>query len=80
VRLPSKKQISLIINNLIDDALEYRVGAITPEHVIYTRKNAAGETEQHAIPSNFVLWSTGIAMNPFAHRVTSLLPNQVCVW
>jgi hypothetical protein len=28
------------------------------------------------IPANFVLWSTGIAMNPFAQRLTSLLPNQ----
>lgn len=29
------------------------------------------------IPANFVLWSTGIAMNPFTARVSSLLPNQV---
>ncbi|KAJ6525745.1 hypothetical protein B0H19DRAFT_971188 [Mycena capillaripes] len=61
----------------VDLVTSARVGAITPEHVIYTVKNAAGETEQHTIPSNFVLWSTGIAMNPFAERVTSLLPNQV---
>ncbi|KAJ7085784.1 hypothetical protein B0H15DRAFT_369914 [Mycena belliarum] len=54
-----------------------RVGAVTPEHVIYTIKNAEGTTEQHTIPSNFVLWSTGIAMNPFTERVTGLLPNQV---
>jgi NADH dehydrogenase FAD-containing subunit len=31
----------------------------------------------YQIPSNFVLWSTGIAMNPFTARVSSLLPNQV---
>ncbi|KAJ7286128.1 hypothetical protein C8J57DRAFT_1286800 [Mycena rebaudengoi] len=54
-----------------------RVGAVTPEHVIYTTKNAQGQTEQHTIPSNFVLWSTGIAMNPFTSRVSDLLPNQV---
>ncbi|KAJ7905837.1 pyridine nucleotide-disulfide oxidoreductase-domain-containing protein [Mycena olivaceomarginata] len=48
-----------------------------PSHVLYTVKNAQGESEQHSIPSNFVLWSTGIAMNPFAERVSSLLPNQV---
>ncbi|KAK7037985.1 hypothetical protein R3P38DRAFT_2903787 [Favolaschia claudopus] len=60
--------------NLVTSA---RVGAVTPEHVIYTVKTAQGEVEQHTIPSNFVLWSTGIAMNPFAHRVTDLLPNQV---
>ncbi len=29
------------------------------------------------MPANFVLWSTGIAMNPFSERVSSLLPNQV---
>ncbi|KAF9014039.1 pyridine nucleotide-disulfide oxidoreductase-domain-containing protein [Cyathus striatus] len=40
-----------------------RVAAITPEH--------------HTIPTNFVLWSTGIAMNPFTERVSNLLPNQV---
>jgi NADH dehydrogenase len=32
---------------------------------------------EHTIPTNFVLWSTGIAMNPFTSRVSSLLPNQV---
>ncbi|KAJ7087750.1 mitochondrial NADH dehydrogenase [Mycena epipterygia] len=61
----------------VDLVTSARVGAITPEHVIYTVKNAAGETTQHSIPSNFVLWSTGIAMNPFTERVSSLLPNQV---
>ncbi|KAJ7047122.1 hypothetical protein C8F04DRAFT_1062771 [Mycena alexandri] len=61
----------------VDLVTSARVGAVTPEHVIYTVKNAAGETEQHTIPSNFVLWSTGIAMNPFTKRISSLLPNQV---
>ncbi|KAJ6502224.1 hypothetical protein C8R45DRAFT_819047 [Mycena sanguinolenta] len=60
--------------NLVTSA---RVGAITPECVLYTVKNAKGETEQHTIPTNFTLWSTGIAMNPFAERVSALLPNQV---
>jgi hypothetical protein len=60
-----------------DSHLIYSVGAVTPQHVIYTVKNAEGNTEQHTIPSNFVLWSTGIAMNPFTERVSSLLPNQV---
>ncbi|CAA7271511.1 unnamed protein product [Cyclocybe aegerita] len=54
-----------------------RVAAVTPTHVLYTVKNAEGKTEQHSIPTNFVLWSTGIAMNPFTARVSSLLPNQV---
>jgi len=58
-----------------------RVAGITPTSVIYTTsgKDANGKaiTEQHVIPTNFVLWSTGIAMNPFTKRVASLLPNQV---
>jgi NADH dehydrogenase len=62
----------------VDLITSAHVGAVTPSHVLYTVKNAQGESEQHSIPSNFVLWSTGIAMNPFAERVTSLLPNQVC--
>ncbi|KAJ7744948.1 hypothetical protein DFH07DRAFT_19376 [Mycena maculata] len=60
--------------NLVTSA---RVGGVTHDHVLYTVKNAEGKIEQHSIPSNFVLWSTGIAMNPFAERVSSLLPNQV---
>lgn len=59
--------------------LNLRVAAVTPEHVIYTSKNEDGKMEQHTIPTNFTLWSTGIAMNPFAKRVTQLLPNQVMI-
>lgn len=53
------------------------MASVTPTHVLYTVQNAEGKTEQHSIPTHFVLWSTGIAMNPFTARVTSLLPNQV---
>jgi len=53
------------------------VASVTPTHVLYTVQNAEGKTEQHSIPTHFVLWSTGIAMNPFTARLTSLLPNQV---
>lgn len=60
--------------DLITDA---RVKGVTPDHVTYTTKSADGETVEHEIPSNFVLWSTGIAMNPFTKRVSDLLPNQV---
>ncbi|KAI0819034.1 nucleotide-binding domain-containing protein [Irpex lacteus] len=60
--------------NLITNA---RVSAVTPDYVTYTVKLPDGKTEKHDIPSNFVLWSTGIAMNPFVARVSSLLPNQV---
>ena len=54
-----------------------RVAGVTAREVLYTVKNKEGKTEQHSIPANFVLWSTGIAMNPFTERVSSLLPNQV---
>lgn len=45
--------------------------------MLYTTHGADGKTEQHTIPTKFVLWSTGIAMNPFTKRVSDLLPNQV---
>jgi len=46
--------------------------------VVYSVKDpATGRTVEHTIPANFVLWSTGISKNPFAERVTSLVPNQV---
>lgn len=57
----------------IDLITNARVSAVTPDHVVYTTKNAEGKPETHEIPSNFVLWSTGIAMNPFVARVSSLL-------
>ncbi|KAF7967254.1 hypothetical protein HWV62_35045 [Athelia sp. TMB] len=60
--------------DLITDA---RVKAVSPDEVTYTTRDAEGHTVEHHIPSNFVLWSTGIAMNPFTQRVSDLLPNQV---
>lgn len=44
---------------------------------MYTSKGPDGSFIEHEIPTNFVLWSTGISMNPFTSRVSSLLPNQV---
>ncbi|KAF8882357.1 hypothetical protein CPB85DRAFT_1378267 [Mucidula mucida] len=61
----------------VDLITSARVSAVNPKYVLYTVRGPDGKTEQHSIPSNFVLWSTGIAMNPFTERVTSLLPNQV---
>lgn len=56
----------------------FSVGEVRPDHVVYTTKDPdTGAIVEHTIPSNFVLWSTGIAMNPFTARVSSLLPNQV---
>ncbi|KAF8965277.1 hypothetical protein BDZ97DRAFT_1659142 [Flammula alnicola] len=61
----------------VDLITSARVIGVTPTHILYSIRNAEGKTEQRSIPSNFVLWSTGIAMNPFTERVSSLLPNQV---
>ncbi|KAJ7074179.1 pyridine nucleotide-disulfide oxidoreductase-domain-containing protein [Mycena amicta] len=63
--------------DLITSARYPALARSLPPHVLYTTKTPSGETTQHSIPTNFVLWSTGIAMNPFAQRVTDLLPNQV---
>ncbi|CAE6427992.1 unnamed protein product [Rhizoctonia solani] len=59
--------------NVITNA---RVKAVHPDHVEYEQREPNGKT-LYSIPSNFVLWSTGIAMNPFTQRVSDLLPNQV---
>ena len=50
-----------------------RVSTVHPDKVCYTSKGHEGQVVEHAIPTNFVLWSTGIAMNPFTARVSSLL-------
>lgn len=58
--------------------MSFSVGEVRPNHVIYTTKDPDTDgVVEHIIPTNFVLWSTGIAMNPFTARVSSLLPNQV---
>lgn len=54
-----------------------RVKAVYPDRVEYEQREADGKKTLYSIPSNFVLWSTGIAMNPFTQRVSNLLPNQV---
>ncbi|OCH88794.1 nucleotide-binding domain-containing protein [Obba rivulosa] len=61
----------------IDLITSARVAEVHEDRVEYTKKGLDGKTERHAIPTNFVLWSTGIAMNPFAAQVTKYLPNQV---
>ncbi|KAI8982839.1 nucleotide-binding domain-containing protein [Trametes punicea] len=61
----------------IDLITSARVQSVAPDKVTYTKRGPDGKTEAHEIPTNFVLWSTGIAMNPFTRRVADLLPNQV---
>jgi NADH dehydrogenase FAD-containing subunit len=53
------------------------VEVIYPDHVVYSTRGPDGKITKHELPTNFVLWSTGIAMNPFTERVSNLLPNQV---
>ncbi|KZT71386.1 mitochondrial NADH dehydrogenase [Daedalea quercina L-15889] len=65
------------LHDRIDLIKPARVAAVYEDRVEYTTKDADGKTQTHAIPANFVLWSTGIAMNPFTERVSNLLPNQV---
>ncbi|KAI5124302.1 hypothetical protein M0805_008910 [Coniferiporia weirii] len=60
--------------NVITNA---RVKEVQNDKVVYTTKGEGKSLSEYEIPSNFVLWSTGIAMNPFTRRVSSLLPNQV---
>ncbi|TFK54717.1 mitochondrial NADH dehydrogenase [Heliocybe sulcata] len=60
--------------NVITNA---RVKEVHPDKVIFTQKNPDGSLNTLEVPANFVLWSTGIAMNPFTQRVSNLLPNQV---
>ena len=54
----------------------FRVKEIEKDAVVYTSKED-GQLVENRLPENFVLWSTGIAMNPFTKRVSELLPNQV---
>lgn len=53
------------------------MSSVEPDKVIYTSKDSDGILKKHEIRTNFTLWSTGIAMNPFAEKVTTYLPNQV---
>ena len=56
----------------------HSVSSVHADHVVYTKKGKEpGKSVDYEIPANFVLWSTGIAMNPFTSKVAGYLPNQV---
>lgn len=57
-----------------------RVASVHPDKVVYTVKRPNGGVDEHTIPTNFVLWSTGIAMNPFTAKVSSLLYVLPDLW
>ncbi|KAI0312376.1 nucleotide-binding domain-containing protein, partial [Amylostereum chailletii] len=62
----------------VDLVTSARVVSVSPNTVTYSvRDPETHELTKHELPTNFVLWSTGIAMNPFTKRVSNLLPNQV---
>lgn len=65
----NRDDVNVIVNS--------RVKAVYPDRVEYEQREPDGKKTLYSIPSNFVLWSTGIAMNPFTQRVSDLLPNQV---
>jgi NADH dehydrogenase FAD-containing subunit len=61
-----------------DDLILGSVSSVHPDHIVYTKKDTeTGKLEKYEIPAGFVLWSTGIAMNPFTFKVAGYLPNQV---
>lgn len=57
----------------INTILNARVKEITPTSVTYSTK---ADKKEHTIPAGFVLWSTGIAMNPLTKKLAQYLPNQ----
>lgn len=61
----------------VDLITSARVHSVHHDHVVYTVRSPDGTVTKHEIPTNFVLWSTGIAMNPLTKRASDLLPNQV---
>lgn len=62
----------------LTDPSTHSVSSVHPNHVVYTKKDkTTGKPTEYEIPANFVLWSTGIAMNPFTSKVAGYLPNQV---
>jgi NADH dehydrogenase FAD-containing subunit len=70
--------VTLLVSHASTHPPPRSVTEVSPTVVRYTVKDArTGEVAHHEIPANFVLWSTGIAMNPFTARVSNLLPNQV---
>ncbi|KAF8559689.1 nucleotide-binding domain-containing protein [Imleria badia] len=61
----------------VDLITSARVRSVHHDRVVYTLRSPDGTVIEHEIPANFVLWSTGIAMNPLTKRISDLLPNQV---
>ena len=61
------------MHNKYDLIKPARVAAVYDDRVEYTTKDKEGKMETHSIPTNFALWSTSSAMNPFTECVSNLL-------
>ncbi|KAG1141407.1 hypothetical protein G6F37_005482 [Rhizopus arrhizus] len=60
--------------NVITNA---RVDKIEPGKVVYKIKSKdGGQPELHSLPFGLCLWSTGIAMTPFARKITEKFKQQ----
>jgi NADH dehydrogenase len=63
-----REEISVVTNA--------RVSEVTPNSVRITVKDSDGKLRETELPASIVLWSTGIAMQPFTRQMVELLPNQ----
>ncbi|WWC71381.1 uncharacterized protein I206_105336 [Kwoniella pini CBS 10737] len=65
--------------NDVDVVINARVQEVFPDKVILSIKDPKDKDAKPSskeIEAGFVLWSTGIAMQPFTQRLVNLLPNQ----
>ncbi|BEJ16244.1 hypothetical protein CspHIS471_0508490 [Cutaneotrichosporon sp. HIS471] len=60
----------------IDVITNARVVEVTDSCVRITVRGHDGELAEKEVPASLVLWSTGIAMQPFTRRMVEKLPNQ----
>ncbi|KAH8924245.1 mitochondrial NADH dehydrogenase [Atractiella rhizophila] len=60
----------------INTILNSRVKEITQGSVTYSTRASDGTWTDSTLPTGFVLWSTGIGMNPVTRRIADKLPNQ----
>ncbi|GMK55424.1 hypothetical protein CspeluHIS016_0204800 [Cutaneotrichosporon spelunceum] len=69
----AEKQFKREEINVITNA---RVVEVTEDCVRITVKGADGTVTEREVPASLVLWSTGIAMQPFTRCMVEKLPNQ----
>lgn len=70
---------SRFARNDVKVVINARVSEVTPDKVILSVKDTKNKDAKPSIvevPAGFVLWSTGIAMQPFIKTLVEKLPNQ----